>query len=268
MMHLKRWMTGIVAVPVLIYVVGFGPRWLFHGVVFLAALTGLIEFYRITSPECPKFIRWSSLFLCFCLFFFTSRGELFLIPAIVCLWAVLPLTFFMLTYGASRARTSELTGKLVLAPVYICLPLSMLVIMDRFPRGNHWIFFLLSVIFLSDTGAFYFGRFFGRHKLYPEVSPGKTWEGAIGGLLCSLPAVFLFPLFSPIYRPNLSIVVLAACLSISGQIGDLAESMLKRQHGVKDSGRILPGHGGVLDRIDGLLFSIPVLYVFLTRAVV
>jgi phosphatidate cytidylyltransferase len=119
---------------------------------------------------------------------------------------------------------------------------------------------------MSDTGAFYFGRVFGRHKLYPSISPGKTWEGALGGLLCSLVPVLLFShsRFSSICEIDLFYLCFAACLSIFGQIGDLAESMVKRAYGVKDSGGILPGHGGILDRIDGVLFSIPVLYVVLS----
>jgi phosphatidate cytidylyltransferase len=148
---------------------------------------------------------------------------------------------------------------------YICLPLSLLVFIDRHPAGNVWIFFLLAVIFASDTGAFYFGRFFGRHKLYPSVSPGKTWEGAVGGLISSLfIALIFFRIFAAF---GAGILILAGILSIAGQIGDLVESMLKRSCGVKDSGKLLPGHGGFLDRLDGMIFALPVLYIYLTFAV-
>jgi phosphatidate cytidylyltransferase len=132
--------------------------------------------------------------------------------------------------------------------------------------GKIWIFFLLSVIFASDTGAFYFGKFLGKHKLYAAISPNKTWEGAVGGLLSSIIVALLFLRILKFHQFSLTIVILALALSIAGQTGDLAESMLKRNHGIKDSGKILPGHGGILDRIDGLLFSIPILYVFLTWA--
>jgi len=158
-------------------------------------------------------------------------------------------------------------GKIVFGLLYICLPLGLLIFIDKHPRGNIWIFFLLFVIFMTDTGAFYFGRIFGKHKLYPSVSPGKTWEGAIGGFLSSLLAVLIFSYFFPVYRLNVFIWILAASLSILSQVGDLAESLLKRNHGVKDSGKILPGHGGVLDRIDGLLFAIPALYIFLSWSI-
>jgi len=266
-MHLKRWLTGIVAVPVLIYIIGFGPRWLFHGILFLASVFGLIEFFDISSSKCPAPVRYACILLTFCLFFFASRGDFFILPAVIFFWAVIPLSFFMFASGTSRADAVELSAKAVLAPVYVSLPLCLLVVIDRFPKGNLWIFFLLAVIFCSDTGAFYFGKVFGKRKLYPSVSPGKTWEGAVGGLLSSLVAAFLFFLFLPIAFFDVKILGLAAALSISGQIGDLAESMLKRQYGVKDSGKILPGHGGLLDRVDGLLFAVPVLYVYLVWSI-
>jgi phosphatidate cytidylyltransferase len=140
-------------------------------------------------------------------------------------------------------------------------------IMDRYPQGYLWIFFLLAVIFASDTGAFYFGRLFGKHKLHETLSPGKTWEGAVGGVLSSiiiaLCFLYLLRRYSlPLHEINICILTLVVVLSIVEQIGDLAESMLKRSYGVKDSGNILPGHGGLLDRIDGLLFAIPVLYMY------
>jgi len=150
-----------------------------------------------------------------------------------------------------------------MGPIYITLPLALLLWIDRSPAGNMWIFFVLAVVFASDTGAFYFGRFFGTHKMYKAVSPGKTWEGAIGGLFSSIVASFVFSRLVQLHHGNLSIAILAICLSLAEQIGDLAESMLKRSHGVKDSGRILPGHGGILDRIDGLLFAIPIMHGYL-----
>lgn len=266
-MHLKRWLTGIVAVPVLIYVIGFGPRWLFHATLFLASVVGLNEFFKITSSRAPAPVRYASFLLTFFLFFFASRGEFFLIPAVASFWAVVPLTFFLFFYGTSRSDAMDLTANAVFAPVYICLPLCLLVIIDRFPQGNLWIFFLLSVVFLSDTGAFYFGRTFGKHKLYASVSPGKTWEGAVGGLFCSLLPALLFPRFLPSFPFTWALGWLAGGLSIAGQIGDLAESMLKRRYEVKDSGSLLPGHGGLLDRIDGLLFAIPVMYVYLAWSI-
>ena len=152
----------------------------------------------------------------------------------------------------------------LMGPVYTALPLALLIFIDMRPQGHLWIFFLLTVVFACDTGAFYFGRSFGKHKLHERVSPGKTWEGAFGGVFCSLLAAMLFIKFIDLHPFNVSLILLVITLAIASQIGDLAESVLKRNQGVKDSGSILPGHGGILDRIDGLLFAIPVLFFYLS----
>jgi phosphatidate cytidylyltransferase len=264
MTHFKRWLTAIVALPVLIYIIGPAPRWLFHSFVFFASLVALSEFLAMAAPNLPGAVKLSGFFLSFFLFYFISQGPFFIVLAVISLWVILPLGLYLFYSSSHRGRAIEEAGKLALGLLHISLPLSLLVFVDKHPEGNIWIFFLLAVIFLSDTGAFYIGRSFGKHKLHPSVSPGKTWEGAMGGLLGGLLAAFIFSRFFSIYRFGPLIMILAASLSVSGQIGDLAESMLKRHYGVKDSGKILPGHGGLLDRIDGLLFAIPILYLFLT----
>ena len=123
-----------------------------------------------------------------------------------------------------------------------------------------WVFFLLLVVFGGDTAAYYVGKRFGRHKLSPNISPGKSVEGAYGGLLGSVLAGVLFELFWPLGCSLNMATGLAVTMAVFAQFGDLFESMLKRSAGRKDSGSLLPGHGGVLDRIDGLLFATPVLY--------
>jgi phosphatidate cytidylyltransferase len=125
----------------------------------------------------------------------------------------------------------------------------------------HWLLFAFLLCWAGDTAAFYVGKNFGRHKLAPVVSPGKTWEGAIGSvvggvLLGALYAHYLIP-----SAPLATVLIIAAIGNIAGQIGDLLESAYKRWGGVKDSGSSLPGHGGWLDRIDSSLLSIPVVYV-------
>jgi len=155
-------------------------------------------------------------------------------------------------------------ARAVFGPVYICLPLAMLIMIDRYPQGNMWIFFLLTVIFANDTAAFYLGSLLGRHKLYEKISPKKTWEGAFGGLLGSLIVAPLFLSIIQIHEKNQGIIILVLLLSVVAQVGDLSESLLKRISGIKDSGKILPGHGGILDVIDGLLFAIPLMYLYLS----
>lgn len=265
--HLRRWLTAIIAVPILIYIIGFGPRELFHLLLFLAAITGQFEFYRITCPDLSKLVHGAGALLTLWLFLSLSLGQVFILPAIVLSWVMVPMALVMFTYRSVGTQSMRFLANAIMAPLYACLPLSLLILIDRFPRGNLWVFFLLAVIFLGDTGAFYFGRLFGKHKLYPSVSPGKTWEGAVGGLFSSLVAALVFFLFIPLYKWGVAIIGLTAALSIAGQIGDLAESVIKRTCGVKDSGGILPGHGGILDRIDGLLFSIPILYIYLSWSI-
>ncbi|NIR12928.1 MAG: phosphatidate cytidylyltransferase [Desulfobacterales bacterium] len=262
-MHLKRWLTGIVAIPILIYIIGFGPRWLFCVLLLLASLVGLSEFYALTAANLPRFVRAAGYILTILLFAVFYTRQVLIAPVIIVLWAFVPIAFFMLTHPSPNPQWTADMGKSVLGPVYIVLPLSLLWMIDLQPNGKLWIFFLLVVSFVNDTGAFYFGRLFGKHKLYEAISPGKTWEGAVGGLLCSVIAALWFLQILRLHPINIRMVALIVFLSIASQIGDLAESMLKRNHGVKDSGGILPGHGGLLDRIDGLLFSIPVLYLFL-----
>jgi len=263
-MHLKRWLTGIIAVPVLIYIIGPGPRELFYVLLFMASFAGLVEFYRMAASDLPRFVRWSNYFLTLAMFVVFYMRQVLLVPVVMALWAFVPMAFFMLTHPSPGRQWTGDIGKAVLGPTYVVLPLAMLVLIDiQSNNGKIWIFFLLSVIFANDTGAFYSGRLFGKHKLYEAISPGKTWEGAIGGLICSIITALWFLHILRLHPIDLSILTLVFALSVTGQIGDLAESMLKRNHGVKDSGNILPGHGGVLDRIDGLLFSIPVLYLFL-----
>ncbi|MEE9609733.1 MAG: phosphatidate cytidylyltransferase [Desulfatiglandales bacterium] len=262
-MHLKRWLTGIILVPVLIYIIGFAPRWLFYLLILTASLAGLTEYYGITASDLPKFIRRTSYCITVLIFVVFYMRQFLLVPVIIVLWAFIPMTFFMLRHDSPNQQWTADTGKSVLGPIYIVLPLAMLVLIDLQPNGKLWIFFLLVVIFAGDTGAFYFGRLFGKHKLYERISPGKTWEGAIGGLICGVISAFWFLHILRLHKIDLGMLVLVLALSMMGQIGDLAESMLKRNHAVKDSGKILPGHGGMLDRIDSLLFSIPVLYLFL-----
>ena len=128
--------------------------------------------------------------------------------------------------------------------------------------GAYWVILLLSVVWMGDTGAYFAGRAFGKHKLHPKVSPKKTWEGALGGLVASLGAGALAAGWYLPAFPWLGLVVAVLPAAILGQAGDLCESVLKRTCGVKDSGRILPGHGGILDRVDALVFAAPILVAY------
>ncbi|TDQ39679.1 phosphatidate cytidylyltransferase [Aureibacillus halotolerans] len=126
--------------------------------------------------------------------------------------------------------------------------------------GLPYILYALLIVWATDTGAYFVGKSIGSHKLWPDISPNKTTEGFVGGILCALAVSFLLFLWHPIYDSIWVGLVITAVLSVAGQMGDLAESAFKRHFGVKDSGKLLPGHGGVLDRIDSLIFILPILY--------
>ena len=148
----------------------------------------------------------------------------------------------------------------LLGLLYVSLPMSFLSLIAYGPTGYDYrrILALLLLVWSSDIGAYAAGKTFGKHKLAPSISPGKTWEGTAGGFLLTLATGwalgYLLPELSVAYR-----LVVASVVAIFGPLGDLAESMLKRSTGVKDSGRIMPGHGGLLDRFDAFLFILPVL---------
>ena len=123
--------------------------------------------------------------------------------------------------------------------------------------GREWVLLALFVTFGSDTAAYFIGKAFGKHKLAPQISPGKTWEGAIAGIIGGIIIALLFAFSSPWQLPldYLEAILLGAVVSVFGQLGDLVESLLKRNFGVKDSGFLMPGHGGILDRLDSVLFA-------------
>jgi len=262
MAHLKRWLTAIIAIPILITLIGFGPRWLFHLLLFFISCICLHEFFSLTSPKLSRWLEALAFALCFLALVLLSNGAILLAFALLCFAVMIVLSVYLFSGPELRKNVIQDTAALTLGFLYIGLPLSLLVLVDQAPRGNLWIFFLLTVIFLGDTAAMYCGRLLGRHKLYVAVSPGKTWEGAVGGFATSVLVGILFSRIFDLHDSVWTVAALSGVLAIAGQVGDLAESMIKRNRGVKDSGTILPGHGGFLDRVDALLFAIPVCYAF------
>lgn len=149
-----------------------------------------------------------------------------------------------------------LVGWLVLWPCWLAL----VYLHGSTPWGAFWLTFVFALVWAADTGAYFVGRAWGRHRLAPRISPGKSWEGALGGAGCAVVvAAGLIAALRPAAPPLPAVAALAVLAVAASVVGDLFESMLKRQHGVKDSGGILPGHGGVLDRIDSLTAAAPVM---------
>ncbi|MBD2713600.1 phosphatidate cytidylyltransferase [Microvirga sp. STR05] len=194
-----------------------------------------------------------------------GNGVRFAGPALVGIILLLPTVLILREMYAWPREKQDFSpfsnvGVALLGLLYVSLPMSLLNVVAFNEQGYDYrrILALLLLVWSSDIGAYAAGKSFGKHKLAPKISPGKTWEGAIGGFLLTLAMGwalgYLLPELSLTYR-----LVVAGVVAVFGPLGDLAESMLKRSVGVKDSGRIMPGHGGLLDRFDAFLFILPVL---------
>ena len=263
-------------VPGIIMVLGwllvaFGPVWLLKVLVAVVASLALHEYFAMTQPkQDDKYTKWddgynmrfgawlAALFVAGLLIYDTETfGDVFGWAMTMLVCGVLGATFFH-EYG----KFDIVRGYSIIAVgfLYIGLGSVSLILLAQQPHKALWLIFLVAITAGSDTGAYYSGRRFGGAKLCPSISPNKTWAGLWGGLaagvLCGVLVHGLMHGPWGFFR----LVFSAALLVLAGVAGDLAESKLKRVCGVKDSGTLLGGHGGVLDRIDSLLFAAPVLY--------
>ncbi len=264
-MHLKRWITGLAALPFLLLLIFKGSPFLFAIVVSIVCILALWEYFRIVFKGRSGAIQDPIPLLAFIMgpiIIWAAYKNSFDIIFVLITLNLIISGLVSLPQFKSDPFISGVVAKQVLGITYIPLFLSCLVLIRNGINGIFWIFFLLCIIFAGDTGAYYIGRYLGRHKLCPAVSPGKTIEGSIGGLVANLGAGTLINIFFPMLPWGTSILFFLS-IGAAGQVGDLFESVFKRSADVKDSGGILPGHGGVLDRIDALLFAAPVAYLFI-----
>ncbi len=258
-MHRDRILTSLVAGPLLFILLWWGGRGLFGALVIAGSLLCLYEYFRIAFSGRTTV-----------LIFGLVTGSL---PVVAAVWAgtsaiILPsLAFSLLLSGLyfiftfKKWETAAQNLFLFYAgAAYVGFCLAHIWLLRTLPNGKAWVLFLLLVIFSGDAAAYYVGRAVGKHKLRPDVSSGKTVEGAVGGLAANLLAGLIawFLLFNH-FEPRL-LLPAAVIIGIVGQIGDLVESIVKRSFGVKDSGQILPGHGGVFDRVDAVMLAAPFLY--------
>ena len=183
------------------------------------------------------------------------------IVAVAMLFLMVLLVAAMLP-GRALADYLKSVSATLLGVLYVAVPLCLLVWVCVQRDGPYWTLFTLIVIWVGDSVAFFVGSNFGKHKSSPRISPKKTWEGTAASFGAALGVGLLYALFFWEGDRPWQLVVFAALLNVAGQLGDLAESALKRSAGVKDSSQIIPGHGGVLDRIDALLFAAPVLWYY------
>ena len=254
--HMKRWLTGVIAVPILFGIIAFGGEILFSILIVLASLMGMQEYNRMSFRQGFTLEKTETLIIALFILLSAFFGNLRLL--------LTGLTFsvmVVLMLNLLRARRTGIdiapAGRVVLGILYIPLLMAHFILIRQTPSGVLWVFFILVLAFSGDIAAFYVGRKFGKRKLLAEVSPGKTVEGTLGLIAGSIAGCLLFRFFFFPVLPVVHVVLLGLVGSIAGQLGDLCESALKRGAGVKDSGMLLPGHGGILDRLDCLMFIVP-----------
>ncbi len=267
----KRVITALWGIPLLIAAIWFEqPLPWFTILLAIWGVLAVFELYRLVAaskvPPLTYFgLLWTLLFILSrnsnLLSILEPHFDLNLLtPLLLTSAVVLPLIWLLLRAQKENAFAGWVWT--IGGILYIGWLLSHLVALRDLDDGRNWIFFALFTTFASDTAAFFTGRALGKHKLAPHISPGKTWEGAIGGILGAIIVSLFFILPTPLIL-HLSCgqaVLLGLLVSIFGQLGDLVESLFKRNMGVKDSGTLLPGHGGFLDRIDSVIFAGIVVY--------
>ena len=259
---LKRVASTVVLLPVFLIIVVKAPGWIFSALVVIASAAALWELTRMLAAGGPARVpapRRRGRY----------RGDRGLRRRRMTDPFGLPAFVVVLTLGAILAApiwrgtaTSEATFTTLLAVMYIGWLLGYGILLHDSPRGDDLMLFLVGVTWVGETAAYLVGSTIGRHKLAPVVSPRKTVEGAAAQVLAS---VLMAMVLRAWLLPSCGVMVAVAAgtlLGITGQVGDLAESVIKRSVGTKESGGLIPGHGGVLDRIDSLLFNLPAFYYF------
>ena len=263
----RRIITALWGIPLLVVVIWFDEpiSWftVFDGIWGLLAI---YEFYIITgisriTTVAVFGIIWTVLFI--------VRPHInvdIYYPLLVISMAIFPMIYLLLYRSRKRIFSTWLWT--VTGIIYVGLLLSYLVDL-RLEAGRNWVFLAILVTFASDTFAYFVGRAIGRHLLAPRISPNKTWEGAIAGVAGAIGMSFIFTVSWPLQLPidYGQAVLLGVLISVFGQLGDLLESLLKRYTGIKDSGNLMPGHGGLLDRMDSIVIAGIVVYLYYIIAV-
>ncbi len=260
----RRLYAALIFIPLFYVLVRYFPPIFFFGLVVGAALLAQFEFYRLhfrddrvpvlaalglgTGAVLLASLQWPG---------FLSERVVFLVALIAALTSRLVAT-------SELKRSLVDSSVMVFGILYVSLTLGHLLLTRTLPGGEYLIFFLVLVTWAGDTGAYYAGVTLGRHKLAPVVSPNKTIEGLLGGLVLAVVVAFIAQRwFLPTFT-ILDCVATGLLLTGVGVLGDLSESAMKRSAGVKDSGAVIPAHGGMLDRLDSLLFTAPTFYYYMT----
>ena len=260
----RRIYTILVLAPLLYAAIRYLPPLAFSGLVVLAGGLALFEFYRLCfADRRHSWLIGVGLTGFAALILGTHRLDIILPVLLATLVGVMSVPLLSRAPLEQSLRDGALT---LFGVLYLGLTLGMLSMTRLLPQGEWLIFFLLLVTWASDTGAYYVGTLFGRHRLAPTISPKKTVEGLVGGLIGAIIVAYAARWWFLPELSGLDCLILGTLLTLTGLWGDLAESAMKRSVGMKDSGGILPGHGGMLDRLDSLLFTAPVFYYYVSMA--
>ena len=264
----QRVIIAAIGIPLIILAIWFGNPW-FSLLFAAAALVGTFEFYnmgRIEGKNHPLIyfgLLWSlAVFLSPLTVHYKAIDSL---PIIMVSATVISLLFAL--FQSPRERAFHDWAWIVAGVIYVGLMLSYWLNLRLLPEGSGWVYLAIFTVFANDTGAFFIGRKWGKRRLASAISPGKTWAGAIGGLLSAIVAAIVISRIPILFYPTPPewwlVIALGFLVSLFAQLGDLVESLLKRNAGVKESGKLLPGHGGILDRFDSLIFVGPVVYYYI-----
>jgi phosphatidate cytidylyltransferase len=254
----KTWMASVL-IPPIVFLIVVGPPMVLHLMVLLATFLGLREYYNLVLPQSEWIERMVGIGLGLILSLIISFGNMRDISPFL---AILLLILAVLVMAVSQDLPSAVSkvGGALFGILFIGFLLAYVSLIRNMPNGRVWVLFLIITVWAGDIFALLVGSFFGKHKLYPKISPNKTFEGLAGAIVGSIIVALAF---SWLFIPNLktgSCALLAIGVAILGQLGDFTESMVKRSAQVKDSGTLIPGHGGMLDRLDSFLFSAPLLH--------
>jgi phosphatidate cytidylyltransferase len=272
----SRFLVAAVAVPIVLFLLWLSPPEPWWALVFVASLLAMREFFAMTLDEADRnpalVIGGASAAAFYWLdprglhFWHTEKVAVFVSagPMIAMMIAVIGSGLYYLFRFRDMESVARRIAFTMCGAVYVGLPTTFVTLCKRdLPHGAYVVILILVIAWVGDTGAYFAGRFLGKSKLYEAVSPKKTWAGAYGGLAGSLVAAIVMKLFFLTELGWLDVFLIAIPGAILGQLGDLAESLIKRAVNVKDSGALLPGHGGMLDRIDAVLFIAPYVYLYL-----
>ena len=261
-LYLKRWLTGLILAAVIFVIIIFGSALALAAVIALFAVGGVWEYNNIVFGEKgfrSEKIEGMIFAAVIPLAMLYGDGRFAIAVVASCI-----LIAFIVFLGSAKEEKIDVTAvaKVIFGLMYIPFLISHFVLLRKLDNGVLWVIFVLVLAFAGDITALYVGKYFGKHKLIPAVSPGKTIEGTIGlfagsTVACVIYGYFVFPQVSLI-----ALAVLAFVGSIVGQLGDLSESAIKRNYGLKDASSLLPGHGGLLDRMDCLMFISPFVYYY------